>query len=116
MATIAVGDYGICWEFVRVICLYSNLYTYKASDCKHTIISLHCATSKSSLWNMGYVARGGVFECPRIYRTNVYVSTCIYMYLEVSNMYMYSVHVHNDVTCMYFKVYGTCLVLSVVRL
>ena len=30
-----------------------------------------CATSKSSLWNMEYVARGGAFECPRIYRTHV---------------------------------------------
>ena len=34
--------------------LYSN---YKASECKRTIIRLHCATSKSSLWNMEYVAR-----------------------------------------------------------
>ena len=45
--------------------LYSN---YKASECKRTIIRLHCATSKSSLWNMEYVARGGAFERPRIYR------------------------------------------------
>ena len=50
--------------------LYSNLYTDKASECKCTIIRLHCATSKSSLWNMRYVAHGGAFERPRIYRTN----------------------------------------------
>ena len=42
----------------------SNLYTYKASECKRTIIRLHCATSKSSLWNMEYVACGGALECP----------------------------------------------------
>ena len=60
-------------EFARVICLYSNLYTYKASECKHAIIRLHCATSKSSVWNMGYVAHGGAFEHPRIYRTNIHV-------------------------------------------
>ena len=30
--------------------------------------------SKSSLWNMEYVARGGAFECQRIYRTSTY--TC----------------------------------------
>ena len=37
------------------------------------IIRLHCATSKPSLWNMGYVARGGAFERPHIYRTNIHV-------------------------------------------
>ena len=73
---------------VHVICLYSNLYntyTYKASECKCAIIRLHCATSKSSLWNMEYVARGGAFECPRIYRTSVhvYIYTCtLYVYIH----------------------------------
>ena len=71
---LAVRDYGGALEFVHVICLYLNLYTYKASESKRTIIRLHCATSKSSLWNMGYVAHGGAFKSPRIYRTNVIVS------------------------------------------
>ena len=66
-------------EFVCVIRLYSNLYTYKASEYKHATIRLHSATSKSSLWNMRYVARGSAFERPHIYRTNL------------SNMH---VHVH----------------------
>ena len=58
-----------------VICLYSNLYTYKASVCKHTNITLHCATSMSSLWYMGYVhvPCSGALEHPRIYRTNMYI-------------------------------------------
>ena len=39
----------------------SNLPVFKSvylqvSECKHAIIRLHCATSKSSLWNMGYAA------------------------------------------------------------
>ena len=72
MATSSWGLRGTL-EFVRVICLCSNLYTYKASACKRTIIRLHCATSKSSLWNMEYVARGGAFEHPHIYCTNVHV-------------------------------------------
>ena len=55
---------------VRVIC--KSVYTYKASECKSTIIRLHCVTSKSSLWNMEYIARGG--ERPRIYRTSTNVS------------------------------------------
>ena len=28
---------------------------------------------KTSLWNMGYVACSSAFECPRIYRTSMYV-------------------------------------------
>ena len=70
MATSSRGLRGMM-EFVCVICPHSNLCTYKASECKCTIIGLHCATSKSSLWNMGYVARGGAFECPRIYHTSM---------------------------------------------
>ena len=46
--------------------VFKSAYT---SECKHAIISLHC---KSSLWNMEYVACGGAFERPRIYRTNRY--------------------------------------------
>ena len=71
--TCTFGDYGVQWTklckesvsehchcftctfFTAVICLYSNLYTYKASECKRAIIRLHYATSKSSLWHMGYV-------------------------------------------------------------
>ena len=52
-------------------------YTYKASECKRTIIRLHCATSKSSLWYMGYVPLGGAFERSRICRTSMYV--CMYV-------------------------------------
>ena len=36
-------------------------------------IRLHCAISKSSLWNMGHVACGSAFERPRIYCTNSFV-------------------------------------------
>ena len=40
---------------------------------QHAIKRFHCATSKSSLWNMEYVDHGGAFERPHIYRTNMYV-------------------------------------------
>ena len=72
MVTSSWGLQGTL-EFVRVTCQYSDLYTYKASECKHTILRLHCALSKSSLWNMEYVARGGAFECPHIYITYIYI-------------------------------------------
>ena len=65
------GDYG--YVGARDLPVFKSVYTYKASECKHTIIRLHCATSKSSLWNMEYVARGGAFERPRIYHTSTYV-------------------------------------------
>ena len=67
-----MGYVGVC-----VICLYSH--PYKASVCKHAIIRLHRATPKSSLWNMEYVAHGGVFECPCIYRTSMYVRRAVYV-------------------------------------
>ena len=35
--------------------------------------NLHCVTSKSSLWDMGYVAHGGAFERPRIVQIHTYV-------------------------------------------
>ena len=74
-------------EFVRVIWLYSSLYTYKASECKHAIIRLHCATSKSSLWKMGYVARGGAFERPRIYHTStMYIYAMLRPHLSTVNI------------------------------
>ena len=38
-------------EYVK----FKSVYTYKASECKRAIIRLHCATSKSSLWYVGYV-------------------------------------------------------------
>ena len=50
--------------------VFKSVYTYK---CKRTIIRLHCATSKSSLWNMEYVARGSTFEHPCIYCTSIHV-------------------------------------------
>ena len=55
---LAVGDYGVRWG----LCNLPVLYTYKASVCNRTILRLHCATSKSSLWNMEYVARGGALN------------------------------------------------------
>ena len=72
---LVVGTTG--YVGVRVIYLHSNLYTYKASKCKRAIIRLHCATSKSSLWNMEYVARGGAFECSRIYRISRFIEHVI---------------------------------------
>ena len=62
-----VGDNGVRGDRLY----FKSVYTYKASECKRTIIRLHCAASKSSLWYMGYVPQGGAFECPRIYRTSV---------------------------------------------
>ena len=44
----------------------------------------HCATSKSSLWYIGYVPRGGAFECPRIYRLTLY-SACTCTCLHKAN-------------------------------
>ena len=67
----AFGDYGVwmesvsehchgftCTVFTAVICLYSNLYTYKASECKHVIIRLHRATLSfhCGTWDMYPVA------------------------------------------------------------
>ena len=91
MATSSRGLRGRL-EFVCVICLYSNLYTYKASGCKCAIIKLHCATSKSSLWNMGYVARGGVFERPRIYHTNINVFASVSEFIPCIVYYSPLVH------------------------
>ena len=87
----------LCTFFTAVICLYSNLYTYNASDCKCTIIRLHCATSKSSLWYMGYVPCGSATELPHIYRTNVYMYIAyihvmhVHVYIYI---YLHDVHVH----------------------
>ena len=50
--------------------IFKSVCTYKAS---HAIIRLHGGTSKSSPCNMDYVARGGAFERPRIYRTYTYI-------------------------------------------
>ena len=58
--------------------VFKSVYTYKASECKRAIIRLHCATSKSSLWYMGYVPRGRAFERPRIYRTSTYVDVIVF--------------------------------------
>ena len=69
---LVVGDYGVRWSTCNFP-VFKSVYTYKASECKCAIIRLHCATSKSSLWNMEYVARGGAFERPHIYRTIIYV-------------------------------------------
>ena len=63
--------------------VFKSVHTYKASECKRAIIRLHCATSKSSLWYMGfmYVPHGGAFECPHIYCTNMYIH--VYMHVHV---------------------------------
>ena len=63
------GYYGVRWSTCNLP-VFKSVYTYKASKCKRAIIRLHCATSKSSLWYMEYVPRGGAFERPRIYRTS----------------------------------------------
>ena len=76
---LVVGDYRVRWSACNLP-VFESVYTYKASECKHAIVRLHCATSKSSLWNIEYVARGGAFECPCIYRT-------IYCVLEM-DMYI----------------------------
>ena len=69
---LAVGDYGVRWSSCNLP-VFKSVYTYKASECKHAILGLHCAALKSSLWNMEYVARGGAFERPLIYRTSAHV-------------------------------------------
>ena len=76
---IVVGDYRVRWSSCN---LHLYNYTYKASKCKCTIIRLHCATSKSSLWNMEYVARGSAFEHPHIYCTNLFIMY-IYIYIPI---------------------------------
>ena len=76
---LVVGDYRVRWSTCNLP-VFKSVYTYKASECKHAIVRLHCATSKSSLWNMEYVARGGAFERLHIYRT-------IYCVLEM-DMYI----------------------------
>ena len=52
--TCAFGNYGVrSPNFARSLCLnirFARIYTYKASKCKHAIIRLQCATSKSSIW------------------------------------------------------------------
>ena len=75
---IVVG-YSVRWSTC-------NLPVYKASECKHTIIRLHCATSKFSLWNMEYVANGGAFERPCIYRTSICVHTHVYNERDTCNI------------------------------
>ena len=76
-----VGDYGVRMSTCNLP-VFKSVYTYKASECKRTIIRLHCATSKSSLWNMEYVAHGSALECPRIYCTKL-VTTCIHIHVDM---------------------------------
>ena len=71
-----VADYEVCG--LCAICKSVYTCTYKASKCKRTSIRPHCAISKSSLWYMGYVPRGGAFECPRIYCTS---NSCIMVFI-----------------------------------
>ena len=64
---LVVVDYGVHWSTCNLsICILTRLPSAS------TLIRLHCATSKSSLWNMEYVARGGASERPHIYRTSTY--------------------------------------------
>ena len=70
------------WRLVVVttgVLEFACIQIRKVSECKRAIIRLHCATSKCSLWNMEYVARGGAFERPRIYRTSTFmlVLSCV---------------------------------------
>ena len=71
-------DYGVRWSpftklckesvsehchcFSLYVCIQICILTRLPSA--SAIIRLHCATSKSSLWYMGYVACDGAFECP----------------------------------------------------
>ena len=88
--------------------MYSNLYTYKASECKRANIGFHCATSKSSLWNMEYAARGGALERPRIYRTSTYVmNACIYL-MSIS---VISVHFQSSFSCTHTPEFETLILL-----
>ena len=69
---------------------------------------------KSSLWNMEYVARGGAFERPRIYRTSIYnthhtmyVYTCIYLHHYVPGVVGASTcheSCHNSVCCKHLTI------------
>ena len=49
------------YRYVGVF-LYSIRIYLQGFQVQHAIIRLHCATSKSSLWNMEYVARGGALN------------------------------------------------------
>ena len=72
---VAMSGTTGCVEIVKSV---------KASECKHAIIRLHCATSKSSLWYMGYVPCGSAFESPRIYRKSRIVHIYIYQPLTTT--------------------------------
>ena len=96
-------DYGIHWSSCNLP-VFESVYVYKASECKSAIIRLHCATSKSSLWNMEYIARGGAFEHPRIYCTNMYVhslhKTCACVgWCSTHRATLSRKYVHVDVDC-----------------
>ena len=43
---------------------------------------------------MEYVACGGAFERPRIYRTNVHVHVCLYIHVHVHHVHVHVHHVH----------------------
>ena len=74
--------------------VFKSVYTYKASECKCTITRLHC---KSSLWNMEYVACGGAFECPPIYRTSMYN-------IIIHNIEISTTHLLQTVFCLQVRV------------
>ena len=65
----SVSEHCQCFIFTAILDLPICILTRLPSG-KHAIKRLHCATSKSSLWYMGYVPRGSAVEHPRIYRTN----------------------------------------------
>ena len=52
---LVVGDYRVRRSTCN-LSVIKSVHTYKASECKRTIIRLHCAISKALLWNMEYVA------------------------------------------------------------
>ena len=59
MATSSQGTTGSVGVHSCNLPVFKSVYIEGFPECKHAIIRLHCATSKSSLWNMGYVAHGG---------------------------------------------------------
>ena len=74
------------WRLVVVTTGVLEFACIQVSECKRAIIRLHCATFKCSLWNMEYVARGGAFECPRIYRTSTFLLNMLVLSCVLANM------------------------------
>ena len=112
---LVVRDYG--YVGARDLPVFKCVYMYKTSECKHAIVRLHCATSKSLLWNMEYVARGSGFKRPHIYRTSTHLCLiCTYVYMtslkqtvrchDLSTIYLRFIILHvysHDLLCFTFR-------------